>query len=167
MTDTYFFMFIILAIIFIMVVIALVLAIVNSSKISAFMDYGEDGDLMAGIQDYYDKVEELAGTITNSSDAIMQNRMMQCENNIKKCFAKCAVVNFDAYDDVKGGMSFAFTILNEFNDGVILTSLYGHNSCNTYIREVRNGSASVKLLNEEAESLLKAKNYEKGEIEDE
>lgn len=157
-TDTM--MFIILAIIFIMVVIALILAIINSSKISAFMDYGDEGDLMEGVKEYYDKVEELASTINNSSDAVIQNRIFACENNIKQGFSKIAVVNFDAFDDVKGGMSFAFTILNENNDGVILTSLYGHNSCNTYIREIKNGVSSVKLTDEELQSLLKAKNKE-------
>ena len=66
-------------------------------------------------------------------------------------------MNFDAFDDVKGSLSFALTLLNENNDGFILTSLYGHNSCNTYIRVIVNGATATKLLDEEIESLDIAK----------
>lgn len=167
MPNTNMMLFIILAIIFVMVVIALILAIINSSKISAFMDYGDEGDLMEGVKEYYDKVEELASTINNSSDAVVQNRLLKCETAIKQGLSKTAIVTFDAFDDVKGGMSFAFTVLNENNDGVILTSLYGHNSCNTYIREVKNGASSVKLTDEELQSLLTAKNSRQRSDDDE
>jgi hypothetical protein len=49
-------------------------------------------------------------------------------------------------------------MLDNNNDGIILTSLFGHNSCNTYVREIRNGETSIKLLNEEKDALNKAKN---------
>ena len=68
-----------------------------------------------------------------------------------------SVFNFDAYDDVTGKLSFALTVLNSNNDGFIITSLYGHNSCNTYVREVRGGETSIKLLDEEKYSLETAK----------
>ena len=72
-----------------------------------------------------------------------------------------AIVNFDAFDDVTGKLSFALTLLNELNCGVIITSLYGHNSCNTYVRAVNNGMTSVKLLEEEKLSLANAVNNSK------
>ena len=67
-------------------------------------------------------------------------------------------LDFDAFDDVTGKLSFALAILNNNNDGIILTSLYGHNSCNTYVREVVNGETPVKLLEEEKTALNEAKN---------
>ena len=54
-------------------------------------------------------------------------------------------------------------ILNNNNDGVIFTSLYGHNSCNTYVREVRGGQTAVKLLDEERRSLEYARTNRKGD----
>ena len=70
---------------------------------------------------------------------------------------KVAVVNFDAFDDVTGKLSFALAILNNNNDGIILTSLYGHNSCNTYVREIVGGQTPIKLLDEENAALENAK----------
>lgn len=161
MIDNNTIMFIILGIIFILVIIALILGLVNSSKISAYFDYTDDGDLMSAVKDYYDRVDELAMTINNSEDAIINNRITSCENDLKMSLRKIGVVNFNAFDDVTGQMSFALTILDNYNDGVILTSLYGHNSCNTYVRQIRNGKAEIKLLDEERESLNKAMIYEK------
>ena len=65
-------------------------------------------------------------------------------------------MSYNAYDDVTGNQSFSLALLNSVNDGFILTSLFGHNSCNTYIRYVVNGEANVKLLEEEKRALKKA-----------
>ena len=54
-------------------------------------------------------------------------------------------------------MSFSLTLIDDCGDGFIITSLYGHNSNNTYVRKVQSGEASVKLLKEEEESLEMAK----------
>ena len=57
-----------------------------------------------------------------------------------------------------GKLSFSLALLNNNNDGIILTSLYGHNSCNTYLRDVVSGETPIKLLDEEKQALEKAKN---------
>ena len=159
-------MFIIIGVMFILVIICLILALINSSKISTFMDYTDEGDLMSAVKEYYDKVDELAMTINNSSDAIINSRITNCENDINLSLRRIGLVNFNAYDDVTGQMSFALTILDNYNDGVILTSLYGHNSCNTYVRRITNGKADVKLLDEEKQSLDIAIVHEKKVEED-
>lgn len=166
MIDNNVLMFIMIGVTFIIAIICLILAIINSSKISAYMDYTDEGDLMGAIKDYYDRVDELAGTINNSSDAVINDRISGCESNIRTSLSKIGVVNFNAYDDVTGQMSFALTILDANNDGVILTSLYGHNSCNTYVRKVIDGKTDVKLLDEERQSLDKAIISEKRAEED-
>ena len=159
-------MFLIIGVIFILVIICLILALINSSKISEYMDYTDEGDLMAAIKEYYDKVDELASTISNSEDAIINSRITNCESDVNLSLRKIGLVNFNAYDDVTGQMSFALTILDSYNDGVILTSLYGHNSCNTYVRKITDGKAEIKLLDEEKQSLDKAIANEKKVKED-
>lgn len=165
MLNTNFLMFIIVGITFVLSIICLILAIINSSRISSYLDYTDDGDLMSAIKDYYEKVEELSERINNSSDAVIENRLSNCENSLETSFRKSAVVNFNAFDDVTGNMSFALTVLDNYNDGFILTSLYGHNSCNTYVRKIKDGKAQIKLLDEEKESLEKAINKEKKDNE--
>ena len=152
------FILIALGIVIILVAICFILNAVNSSKISTLMQYSDEGDIISALRDYYDKVEDLSNTINDSSDAVLMSRLEECENNSHISIKKIGIVNFDAFEDVTGNMSFALALLNNHDDGVIITSIYGHNSCNTYRREVTEGETPVKLLNEEKEALEKAKN---------
>lgn len=152
------FILIALGIVIILVAICFILNAVNSSKISTLMQYSDEGDIISALRDYYDKVEDLSNTINDSSDAVLMSRLEECENNSHISIKKIGIVNFDAFEDVTGNMSFALALLNNHDDGVIITSIYGHNSCNTYLREVTEGETPVKLLNEEKEALEKAKN---------
>lgn len=154
--------FIALAIMMILIIICFIVSSINSSKINTLMDYSEDGDIISAIKDYYDKVDDLSKTINSKSDATLQRRLENCENNSLLALKKISIINFDAYDDVTGKLSFALAILNDNNDGVILTSLYGHNSCNTYVREISDGQSPVKLLDEEKKALENAKRKLKG-----
>lgn len=146
------------ALLMILFIVNLILSISNSSKINTLMDYSDDGDIIGALKDYYDKVEDLAKSVNNSTDTVLLSRLSNCENEASISVKKIGVVNFDAFDDVKGNLSFALAMLDNNNDGIVLTSLFGHNSCNTYVREIQNGETSVKLLNEEKEAISKAKN---------
>ena len=141
-----------------LIVVCFVMNMINTSKINTLMDYSEDGDMITALKDYYDKVDDLSKTISNSTDTVLMSRLTNCENDANMSLKKVGIENFDAYDDVKGNLSFALAILNGNNDGVIFTSLYGHNSCNTYVREITGGVSRTKLLKEEQNALEKAKN---------
>lgn len=158
MIDTTFILIIALAVLAVLFIVSIILGISNNSKINSLLDYSDEGDIVTALKDYYDKVEDLAKIVNKSTDTVLLARLSACENEANISFKKLAVVNFDAFDDVKGNLSFSLAMLDSNNDGIILTSLFGHNSCNTYVREIRNGETSVKLLTEEKEALDKAKN---------
>lgn len=151
-------LFIALAIMMILIIICFIITSINSSKISTLMDYSDDGDIIGALKDYYDKVDDLSKTVNDASDAVLMMRLANCENDSNISLKKIGLVNFDAFDDVTGKLSFALALLNNNNDGIILTSLYGHNSCNTYVREIVGGETPIKLLEEEKSALTKAKN---------
>ena len=146
-------LFIALAIMMILIVICFIMNAVNSSKISTIMDYSNDGDIIGALKDYYDKVDDLSKTVNDTSDAVLMSRLTNCENDSNISLKKVGIVNFDAFDDVTGKLSFSLALLNNNNDGIILTSLYGHNSCNTYLRDVVSGETPIKLLDEEKQAL--------------
>ncbi|MBQ8300603.1 MAG: DUF4446 family protein [Clostridia bacterium] len=150
--------FIALAIMMVLIIICFIMNAVNSSKISTLMDYSDDGDIISALKEYYDKVDDLSKTVNDKSDAVLMSRLSNCEKDSNISIKKIGLVNFDAFDDVKGKLSFSLAMLNNNNDGIILTSLYGHNSCNTYVREIVNGETPIKLLEEEKTALNEAKN---------
>ncbi len=150
--------FVIVVLILIILVIAcMIMNGANSSKINNMLSYAEDGDLGGVMEKYFNKVNELANSINSKTDTAMIDRIEKLEAKSLSTLSHMGVVNFDAFDDVKGNMSFSLTLIDDCGDGFILTSLYGHNSNNTYVRSVKSGEASVKLLKEEEQSLEMAK----------
>lgn len=145
-----------LLVIMVLIIVCFVLNIVNSSKINALYDYAEDGDLTGELRSYYDKLDALAQTISDNSNPEVMKRISECEARINGGLSKIGVTNFDAYDDVSGNLSFSVALLNANDDGIIITSLYGHNSCNTYIREIKGGNSGIYLLEEEKSALERA-----------
>ena len=148
----------VLAILVVLIVsiVALCIAMSSSSKVSSMINYSKDANLIDDIKRYYNKVLDIEERISLKTDDALIARMDKLEETIRHNYSKTTVVSFDAFDDVTGNLSFALTLLNDNNDGIILTSLYGHNSQNTYIRTVVSGKCDTKLLAEEIQSLQKA-----------
>lgn len=131
-------------------VICFVMCMVSFSKISSMEKSIEELDSVTKeVRSYYQKMKnietQLAGT-----PALLP----------KSVFCKIAVVHFNAFDDVTGAVSFAMAMLDNNNNGVILTSIYGRENCNTYIREVKSGECEINLLEEERKALSDAVSQE-------
>ena len=148
--------YIAMAVLVVLVIVAIIIGLVNSSKINALLDYSEDGDLVENLDKYYNNIRDLQKKLKMSQAGAMSDRIAPCEHKPDLTPTKTAIVNFDAFDDVHGKQSFALAVLNQYNDGFIITSLYGSSSSNTYVRSVKEGKASIKLLAEEAEALSNA-----------
>lgn len=146
----------IIAIIGILVVISIIIGIVNGSKINSVLDYSEDGDLVDNLEKYYNNIRELQKKMKLSQPGAMSDRIASTEARTNLSLSKIGIVNFDAFDDIKGKQSFALAVLNQYNDGFVITSLYGKSSSNTYVREVKEGKSPTKLLEEESEAINKA-----------
>ena len=148
----------VLAILVVLIVsiVALCIAMSSASKVSSMINYSKDANLIDDIRRYYSKVLDIEERISLKTDDALIARMNRLEEAMRHNYSKTTVVSFDAFDDVTGNLSFALTLLNDNNDGIILTSLYGHNSQNTYIRTVVSGKCDTKLLAEEIQSLQKA-----------
>lgn len=151
--------YIVLAIFVVLIlsIVSLCLGISNNSKLNELLEETPDGDLLDSVKKYFKKVRDIEARMSIKTDEALVGRIEVLERDNKINFKKSALVNFDAFDDVSGTLSFALTLLDENNNGYIITSLYGHNSCNTYVRVVEGGITQAKLLDEEVQSLEKAK----------
>jgi hypothetical protein len=70
---------------------------------------------------------------------------------------KVEIIRFNPYKDIGGDQSFSIVLLNEKDDGFIITSLYGREGNRIYAKPVRNGSSEHSLSKEEETVLEKAK----------
>ena len=118
----------VIAILAVFVIASLIIGVINVSKINSILDYSEDGDLVTNLERYYNNVRELHKKLNLSNEGAILERISACDRKINMSLSKTAIVNFDAFDDVFGKQSFALAILNQFNTGFVITSLYGNSS---------------------------------------
>ncbi|MCI5839306.1 MAG: DUF4446 family protein [Peptoniphilaceae bacterium] len=62
-------------------------------------------------------------------------------NNAKSisAFVKTGVVHYNAYEDQHNELSFSLCLLDKTNTGIVLTSIYGRDFSNVYLKDVKNG----------------------------
>ena len=86
------------------------------------------------------------------------------EKNIKQIFdtlqftvQKIGLVKFDALDQMGGKLSFALAVLNEKNDGYVMSAIHSKEGCYTYMKEIIAGNSITVLAEEEKKALEMAK----------
>ncbi|SHE87664.1 DUF4446 family protein [Clostridium fallax] len=105
------------------------------------------------VVNYLDKVDE--------AKEISKEAMAHCiglEEHIKGCIQKVSVVRFKAFEDVGSDLSFSVALLDENNDGVILTGIYGRQESTTYAKPIDKGISRYDLSDEELTVLNQAIN---------
>ncbi|MDU2558901.1 MULTISPECIES: DUF4446 family protein [Anaerococcus] len=97
--------------------------------------------------------------IENSNKEIrtIDQRAIEAKDTTMGAVSNMAVVNFDAFDGQTGSLSFSLCLLDNFHNGIILTSLYSHEGSTVYLKEIVNGASEKDLATNELEALNKAK----------
>lgn len=80
-----------------------------------------------------------------------------CETLIT-AYQKIGIVKYDAFKEMGGKLSFSLCLLDDENNGFILTSMHTREGCYTYIKEIIKGESFVVLATEERRALEEAKN---------
>jgi len=68
------------------------------------------------------------------------------------------IIRFNPFSEVGGDQSFSLALLNESNDGVVITSLYTRQENRVYGKPIKNGQSEYTLSEEEKQAIEKAKN---------
>jgi len=139
------------------VIIIVMLIIVNirysrmKKRYSGFMR-GKDGKSMeASILSKFAEVDKnIKLTHENSKDIKDIRRQMRGH------YQKIGIVKYDAFIEMGGNLSFALTLLDQEDTGVIINVMHSREGCYTYVKEIIRGESYIELAEEESESLEKA-----------
>lgn len=71
-------------------------------------------------------------------------------------FQKIGMHKYDAFKEMGGNLSFALTLLDENNNGFIINSVHNIQSTYCYAKEVKDGTCSINLSEEEMVALERA-----------
>lgn len=87
---------------------------------------------------------------------VIKMALRKLSESQKLSYSKMGIVQYDAFDDTTGKLSFIIALLNDGNDGVVLNSVYSvRGGCYLYSKEIINGE-SYKVLTEEEKLALKS-----------
>lgn len=144
----------------IMVFILAVLLIVSLIKIrklnkkyTAFMKGANGKDLEAAILTRFQDIDKMKTDI----EFIFGKLNIACDV-LLTAYQKMSIVKYDAFKEMGGKLSFSLAMLDDKNNGFILTSVHTREGCYTYVKEIIKGESFVVLSEEERKALEEAKN---------
>jgi len=124
-----------------------------TKKYMAFMK-GSDGHTLENtILTRFKEIDILK----EESKYLSEKLNIACETLIT-AYQKIGIVKYDAFKEMGGKLSFALCLLDEENNGFILTSMHTREGCYTYVKEIIKGESFVVLSTEERKALEEAKN---------
>lgn len=102
------------------------------------------------------KLDNIEQSNQKSEEALA--RCEEIRNNMRECIQKVAIMRYKAFEDVGSDLSFSIAILDENNDGIMLTGIYGREESTTYAKPIDKGISRYDLSEEEIYVLNEAVN---------
>jgi len=100
------------------------------------------------------------------SAADLTKRVTELEKGLSFSLQKVGLVRFNPFSGVGGDQSFSLALLDEKDNGVVVTSLHHRESTRLYVKELRAGkSLKQELAEEEIRAIKIAKKVKKGKNE--
>jgi hypothetical protein len=118
--------------------------LLEGGKIKSFKDIfmsqkGKNEDLEDKIKDAFLKIKNLESV---------------CERTIQKT----GIVRFNPFKEIGGNQSFVIALLDDKNNGFVISSLFVKEGNRVYAKAVNNGKSDHSLSEEEVEAINKAVN---------
>lgn len=113
------------------------------------------------------KIEDMIKKYSKDVDDSLQklDEMAQFSANMHKqiqfAVSKQALIRFNPFGDTGGDQSFVLALLDNHNNGVIISSVHARTGTRVYAKEISKGLSKYNLSDEETIALQKALNSKK------
>jgi hypothetical protein len=109
-------------------------------------------------KDLEDTIISLENNITelNKTKNTIQKDIAIINTKLKKSIRGLETIRFNPFPDQGSNQSFAIGMLNEENDGLVISSLYSRERMSVFAKPIKNGKSEYELTAEEKEVLEKA-----------
>ena len=75
---------------------------------------------------------------------------------MKSEICRVKVVRYNPFGDIGGDQSFSIAMLDDYDNGVVITSHYGRDANRVYAKPIKSGKPEYTLSDEESKALTKA-----------
>ena len=107
-----------------------------------------DHDLLASVGDSVGRTRsverKMSSVITAQEDLAAVGRL---------ALQRFAVVRYDAFEEMGGQLSFSAALLDDYGDGIVITSINGRTETRTYAKPVRETKSRHNLSDEERDAI--------------
>ena len=124
-----------------------------NKKYSAFMKGADGENLESVILQRFREIDQL-----NETTGYLSEKIRVINSTLLNTYQKMGIVKYDAFQEMGGKLSFSLALLDDEDNGLILTSMHTREGCYTYIKEIIKGESFVILAEEERKALEEAKN---------
>ncbi|WP_026487116.1 DUF4446 family protein [Caldanaerobius polysaccharolyticus] len=121
-------------------------------RVSGFVGAENGADIEKALGNYVLEIKKAMDKIDG-----FQEQINDITKKLELSIKKVAIVRYNAFDEVGGDLSFSIALLDDHDDGVVITGIYGRNETTTYAKPIRNGTSNYKLSAEEIDVIEKAK----------
>lgn len=154
--DTYSLTFIFTGLV--MNLLLIILLVINYSITSNLKDKykrlvkGTSGKNIEGVlMEHIAKVEEAQEGFKE-----VHSRLDIIENRLSFCIQKVGIVRYNAFNDVGSDLSYSIALLDNNNNGIIITGIHGRTETMSYAKPIKNGESNYHLSVEELQALERA-----------
>ena len=140
------------ALLSLVMIILLVVLIRKQDHLKARMDYfmrgGKKEPLEESLRHMVDDNQTMKQQLKAAGTELGRLRA-----EMQTTYRKTGVVKYNAFPGMAGKMSSSVALLNNENNGIVITSIHGQDGCYTYIKEIMNGKSINPLTKEDEEAL--------------
>lgn len=141
-----------------LIILSIVLLVSNrklKSRYNIIMKDTDKGSIEDMIKSYQNKINE-----SYTDVKIALQRIDSLNQQMTHCVQKVGVVRYQAFEDVGSDLSYSVALLDEKNDGVVITSIFGRNMSTSYAKPISKGTSKYAFSEEEKFAMNKALDLE-------
>lgn len=125
-------------------------------KYDRFMRGSDMESLEETIWKQFDRIEKL-----EESDKKKQDEIDRIFENLKSVYQKRGLVKYDAFREMSGKLSYALALLDQEDNGILISSMYSREGSYSYAKNIVHGKSAINLSEEEEKALKLAINGDK------
>lgn len=104
------------------------------------------------IEEVVSNLKKLENNLENLSE-----RMQSLEKESKTFVNNVGIIRYNPFKYSGGNQSFSIAILDSYEDGIVITSLYSREGNRVYSKPIEGGESEFSLSDEEVKAIKKAK----------
>lgn len=94
--------------------------------------------------------------------AALETRAENLDGRLKQSITRLRLIRYRAFEDTGGDQSFTLALLDEADNGALITGIHGRGGVRVYGKPIASGSSSYKLTAEEAQAIAEAAGSDAG-----